>query len=555
MTVPVLWWSHSLDIQPANQWDSGMLHWLFANELGPTDFDFEDRIVHTEIHSFIAGPSHAVVVIAARHEVDYVADINRWLAHFDGVVLILMGDEEGAFPWKEIQHPNIRFWVMMPHPAKHADMEPWAYFFGTGMKADTREILSGFQGPKVVPWAFAGQATHARRQQAVNGLHQAATRVAGVLEPTAGFTQGRERHAYLELLSETKITPSPSGPCSPDSMRLYEALQAGCVPIVDTGPDGYGIGGFWEMAYGNDHPLIVLNDWTRVTSVIEAELTRWPHNANRASSWWMRQKRGMARRMSQDLRQIGAKPDHERKLTVIITASPIPSDPDPAMLLHTLMSVELNLPDAEVIIAFDGVRPEQADMRAAYGDHVANICRTAQNQWHNVLPLVSDHHAHQANMVRWALDHVDTPTVLLLEHDTPLSLEEADSIDWEACADMVAYGAVDVLRFHHEASIHPEHEHLMLDHETRTILGVPLRRTSQWSQRPHLANTAYYRRILDNHFPVQGSAFIEDRMHGLAQGNPDRHRIAIYHPEGSIRRSLHIDGRAGGPKFSELQVF
>ena len=40
-----------------------------------------------------------------------------------------------------------------------------------------------------------------------------------------------------------------------------------------------------------------------------------------------------------------------------------------------------------------------------------------------------------------------------------------------------------------------------------------------------------------------------------AQSEPDRNRLAIYHPEGNIKRSYHLDGRRGGPKFDETQVW
>ena len=36
----------------------------------------------------------------------------------------------------------------------------------------------------------------------------------------------------------------------------------------------------------------------------------------------------------------------------------------------------------------------------------------------------------------------------------------------------------------------------------------------------------------------------------LAEARADeRNRIAIYHPDGNIRRSLHLDGRRDAPKF------
>ena len=123
-------------------------------------------------------------------------------------------------------------------------------------------------------------------------------------------------------------------------------------------------------------------------------------------------------------------------------------------------------------------------------------------------------------------------------------------IPWADIVELMSGAHLDVLRFHHEGAIHPEHEHLMIDHVTEEMVRVPVRRTVQWSQRPHVARTDYYRRILTEHFPPNCSTMIEDKMHSVAQSEPyERNRIAIYHPDGNIRRSLHLDGRRDAPKF------
>lgn len=559
--IPVVWWSNRHDVHPAEQWDSGMLHWLFHNELWDTHYQFQYG------QSAPTG-GVAVVIVAARHHVDDVGEINHFIAGLSGVVLILLGDEEATFPWQEIVHPNIRFWVMMPSPAAHggmidADGNPWAFFFGTGCKVDT-VFVGG--ADKDVAWAFAGQATHPRRIQAVNGLRRLSARVDGELLPTKSFTAGLDRGQYLDLLRRTKVAPCPSGPKTADSMRLYEALEAGCLPIVDTGPEGGSLG-YWEMLYGPDHPLIVTHDWGSVGGIVEAEISkqRWPRNANLVSSWWMAQKRRMARRMVSDLQAVGApKPEllPTDKLTVVITTSPIPSHPSMEILEQTMASFDHSLGgkvgfdgwNVQTIITCDGVRPEQRHLAEGYDEYVRQLCWKAQQEWANVQVIVSKEHRHQAGMLKLALAEIDTPVMLLVEHDAPFSTEPADTIDWLECIDLIDYGALDILRFHHEAQIHPEHERLMLDHQTVEMLGVPLRRTRQYSARPHLARTDYYRAVMAQHFPEGSNCFIEDKLHGIVENDPS-HRVAVYHPEGSIRRTLHTDGRAGEKKYDDLQRF
>jgi hypothetical protein len=93
---------------------------------------------------------------------------------------------------------------------------------------------------------------------------------------------------------------------------------------------------------------------------------------------------------------------------------------------------------------------------------------------------------------------------------------------------------------------------MMLDKIPVNLDGVWLRRTLQWSQRPHLASTEYYRKIMARYFPPDNSTMIEDRMHSVAQTNPDENRIAVYcpsDPDGSIVRSYNLDGRQDDPKY------
>jgi hypothetical protein len=146
---------------------------------------------------------------------------------------------------------------------------------------------------------------------------------------------------------------------------------------------------------------------------------------------------------------------------------------------------------------------------------------------------------------------VDTPLVLFVEHDTPLR----GPIPWELMIPLVRNGDMDVIRLSHEASILAEHRQLMVDLEPVEIGGVPLIRTRQWSQRPHLARTDWYRQILERWFDPDGRSFIEDRMYGvvLETGSWVDWKLALYAPPGNMTRSTHTDGRDGGDKYAATQ--
>ena len=158
-------------------------------------------------------------------------------------------------------------------------------------------------------------------------------------------------------------------------------------------------------------------------------------------------------------------------------------------------------------------------------------------------------------MMREVLNMVKTPTVLYVEHDAPLTPDRP--IAWGNLIDAIKAGDANVIRFHFEEGIHPEHEHLMFDLEPRLIFGAPMMRTFQWSQRPHLASTAFYRRIMASYFPETSKTMIEDLIYGIVW---DRcmtggimawyeFRLWIYTPVPNIKRSYHLDGRAGESKY------
>jgi len=118
-------------------------------------------------------------------------------------------------------------------------------------------------------------------------------------------------------------------------------------------------------------------------------------------------------------------------------------------------------------------------------------------------------------------------------------------------------GEADAVRLHHETHVLDVHMLLMPDgRETKTVAGLPMVRTVQWSQRPHVASTGFYRWMMGEHFTSRDNVFIEDRMHSVLEvawrkhgdAGWNRYRLWMYHPEGNIKRSTHLDGRAGEDK-------
>ena len=491
----------------------------------------------------------AAVVIPGEYYVDAVDWIGNELDNLDWAVVFITSDERSAFPASKLNDHRLdrmRVWVQTPRPGRyHGD----ARFLPFGPPPSTRRLLGDLTEPgqgRALDWFFAGQVNHARRRHLVNMLPS----TGGKLIITEGFLGGLDRAEYLATLAEAKVIPCPSGPSTPDSFRVWEAFEAGCVPVIDGLCPGYEQSGYWPLTLGSNPDCPVDTDWAPLPRQINRLVAEWPTPANRAGAWWSNFQRDLRRRIRMDLDAVAQRPVcRADDITVLVTTSPIPSHPDTAIIEETVASVRHWLPDAEILVLVDGVREEQAGRAADYAAYQERLLWLARHRWGRCTVIRHEHHQHQANMTRHALDRVDTPLILFMEHDTPLVTDEP--MDWDAIKAPLLADELDVMRFHYEGAVPDAHYYRMLDHQAIDMGGCPVMRTRQWSQRPHLARTDLYVRLLDDHFPATCSTMIEDVAHAVVQKYPWRfHRLAVYAPSRrNIKRSLHLNGRGEDPMY------
>lgn len=237
-------------------------------------------------------------------------------------------------------------------------------------------------------------------------------------------------------------------------------------------------------------------------------------------------------------------------ITVVVPASPLPSHPDTAIIDTTLSSVRHHLPDAPVMVTFDGVRAEQEHLRGAYEEHVRRVMK----RWDAAF-FTFERQTHQVGMLRSVIDEIRTPLLMYVEADAPLLTDR--HIDWDLITGFILSGRSNCVRLAHEEIVPPEHGYLFFGREQ----DAPMLRTSQYSARPHIATVAKYREWL-TYFSPDANTFLEDLLHGVVQENVKLNgwwaeRVHLYAPENDqgFRRSGHLDGRAGGPKFDDALVF
>ena len=88
-----------------------------------------------------------------------------------------------------------------------------------------------------------------------------------------------------KVLSSTEFLPCPNGFVHPETYRLYEALECGCIPIVE---DSYN---YYDRLFPNN-PFIKVNKWADAKPI----LTGWSNDQvkkkrNECKSWWDKYKK------------------------------------------------------------------------------------------------------------------------------------------------------------------------------------------------------------------------------------------------------------------------
>lgn len=510
------------DVPPTGYWDHTFLN------------DMLEDIGDSDRHVFI---------IPGAYQADSYDKINEVINGSAKVLIFITSDEEGMFDTEKLVHPD---------KIVYSQYGNGGFMFPLGYAKDTRRILKeiGYQ-KKDMDWFFAGQITHSRREACVEALRPLTETIddpgRGLLVETDGFAKGLSQEDYLEAMSEAKVVPCPSGAVSVDSFRLYEALEAGCIPIADDmSPLKSYSESYWSKLFGGcDFPTIV--NYDKLPNLINKAAT-FSNYGSDVFAWWINKKNQIREQLKKEL----GIPKSD--MVVVVPVSPIKSHPSTEVLEETLRTIRVQT-DAPIIITFDGVREEQRDMEPAYREFIKRMLWSINHNHKDILPVIFKKHVHQSGMMKVVLEQIDIPMILYVEQDTPLTPDR--DIDWDKCKDYIKSGKSNVIRFHFEEVIPDVHEYLMVGD-----VEDGFRKTVQWSQRPHLISQEMYRVIMAL-FSDESNCFIEDYAHGLLQNlwneqgmaGWEKWKVHIYHPEGGIKRSYHTDGRAGDQKFDDRQIW
>lgn len=183
--------------------------------------------------------------------------------------------------------------------------------------------IESAQRPIVAPsarryaWSFCGNRVASRFEMLAtfNGL-----------EPAYVLPQGQRipPHEFQEVLAQSKFVPCPMGNVMLETWRAYEALEAGCIPLLErrTTLD------YYRNLLG-DHPIPTFSSWREARRFVcrevqkpqeldrrQAELAQWWRGAKEA--WRQRVagfvREGLAGRYRHDLSNFTFLPNSTRRL-------------------------------------------------------------------------------------------------------------------------------------------------------------------------------------------------------------------------------------------------
>lgn len=178
--------------------------------------------------------------------------------------IIVLSDERYIIPKELYKHASFVFRNYWHHDFlsyKQISIFPLGY--KNGFWRDGRHAIKPADQRQFI-WSFAGQIN--RKPNREEMLNQLKVFPNHFMYETFAWADPNALDAisYRNVLLDTIFAPSPIGWINLDSFRLYEALECGCIPIVQKGPDDY-----FKQYFGS-HPFIVIDTWDQAPELMRS---------------------------------------------------------------------------------------------------------------------------------------------------------------------------------------------------------------------------------------------------------------------------------------------
>ena len=229
-------------------------------------------------------------------------------------VLIHLSDETVNDPVSIYDHPAVKLIIRNYVRNDISTNEkvitiPLGYVRNRSLKGKFKKLSE-----RTLAWSFAGSVDKPNRIEMLQTLATVEPNSMKLL-PTWKHPLPEEADEYMKTLEDTRFVPCPKGQ-NYETYRLYEALEAGCIPICIGDVNN-------EHACYNkligDNAILISKDWSSVKSMIQ-QISNNPEALNQIqenlTKYWMTHKVNITAHILAALERI-SKPEPEQDLKTI----------------------------------------------------------------------------------------------------------------------------------------------------------------------------------------------------------------------------------------------
>lgn len=234
-------WQRNKDLT----WETDWIHWLFS--------DITDNIVDNLDHSLYLDNSVLIDTLhAAPYHNDYAREMRRRGLRFGLVHLTDEGSDNDVS-----SYPNCDFVVrnfLRKGMQEHVLTIPLGWTVGTRCTEPDRSTYD-----RTLNWSCIVHRVDASRAEL---SHVFSDLPNGMFYAVDHHGPRLSTDKMSEIYRNSNFVPCPSGRITPESFRVFEALENGAIPIVPKTD-------YWHLCYGIDFPAIQVNNWHEAKDTIK----------------------------------------------------------------------------------------------------------------------------------------------------------------------------------------------------------------------------------------------------------------------------------------------
>lgn len=259
-------------------WEADWLRHIFREKQDFIDVEFEWEKIKTDENT----------ILICNHAVPYRKVLDELRQKGKRYGIVLLSDENLIDPCEWLHDPNcvglLRNYIN-PYIINH----PKVTTFGLGCKVGLVKKLEDKEGPRELIWSFAGT-LHGDRGELIETMK---TLKPFKVHKCSGFNaaDGLSTEDYASLLKSSKYALCPPGQDSMDSFRLYEALEAGCIPVCLKNTGNWHIHpSYWHGVFFGEEtlPFIHEDTWEQCLSEINniEQTDKYKQKQTECAAFW-----------------------------------------------------------------------------------------------------------------------------------------------------------------------------------------------------------------------------------------------------------------------------